>query len=102
MSGIQYILVAAEACRVEVKHRRMTRLTSILDFRFPIAGFQSEPPHVGCYDSKESARSAGFSPLQREMAGRRGVNFNAPEMRTVKRRERRAPGGTATNGGVEK
>ena len=49
----------------------------------------------------ERARSAGFSPLQRGMAGRRGVNFNAPEMRTVKRRERRAPGGTDTGGGVE-
>ena len=43
MSDVESTLVAAE----------VTRLKLILDFRFPISDFQSEPPHVGCYECEE-------------------------------------------------
>jgi hypothetical protein len=45
------------------------------------------------------ARSAGFSPRQRPTVKGRAANTNALEMRTARRRERRAP---VQNGGVEK
>jgi hypothetical protein len=54
---------------------------------------------AGTKTSGGDDRSAGFSPLQRSTTEERGVNFNALEMRTMKRRERRAP---ARNGSVQK